>query len=674
MRQTLEEIIEAQGFLKKGFAKAKLWAGRHPAAVGLTTAAALYGFGLLSQVPHLETYRALDPLSLIAAAYIGYIGAKVAPKLLHSDYMQAQRKGVFKRLASHPWLVSASLTSPLLVQKLSKAVEYYREFSPLGFSYSLPGNIAGAVGHYASLALTAGLLCKFSSIFFTPSLMKSLKETFQIMKARASLKKLDGDLELKSTADQIRQRLQSGDHSAFAYHMHALLKFQLGEVDEGFLAYTEYFKNLKNTKNQIQAYDFYSVPMFHMIMKISDAAKRLWNPNSRPTIHGSLEGPVSSFSYFRNAEKVVSQLDRCIEEFPQKLELQTLKSLFLSSVGDMRANAEWKAAVAGFLSSPELLRESFGETVNAVYTLGPSEFFSKTLALKEHSSLSSLQKELQIKEHLDGVFRGHEAYSTVDVLLEPTPFEQANVLVMRYAPGSTFMERLETRGGEACLDLGKELARMTALMHAKSPQELSDKGRLKLILKAKSKLLSDELAAQLGDYARPIARELISNYRPVFESFQASIYGLNFDSHPEQFIISDHGTITRVDTEDKGVTPLQFDLVNLLEYGPYFTEAQKQEIIDEYIMQYNGHAPQKIIDKDHFMLLYRNAVVQRAISLCSAWSSTARRSMWRRRKEMLSAALNAIDQISQHNPEYYLEYEANYHGLGRALTKLQTLL
>ncbi len=675
---TLEEIIESQNFPERSFNKLKLLAGRHPALTGLATATTYYGLVLLSRFPFIYSY-APDYFSLVSALYFGYVGAKLSLKQLYSRYVKKD-KSLFARLTSHTWLTSAALAAPFFAMDLSKVIGYYTEFSAEGIDYSLQQNLVGAVGKYASLAFALGLLTKYMSVALNPSMVRDIKETIQIFNARAAYRQKSSPDQLRLAAAEMKSRLEAGNHSAFTYNMLGLLRFELGEFDEGFLAYTNFFSNLKNAESEIHSTDFYSMPMLRLFnrlllqpIKRHKERKSLWNLGLQ------LEASMANYQYSKDADSVVASLETCIEAYPQKLELQTLKSLFLTAIADERADPEWVKSIEGFFESPELVRESFGETANTVYTLGPSKFFTSTLALKEHKSLASLQEEYRLQQHISGLFEGYESYRTAEVLLEPRQFPTSeglrNVYLTRYAPGFTFMALLEAYGGTQSMSTAKELAKMTAIMHANSPEELSGKGRLHLALKVKSKLLSPEFKAIFGSDARKLARNIISNYRPVFNSFKDSIYGLNFDSHPEQFIVAgkpggNAGPFTRLDTEDKGVTPLQFDLVNLLEYGPFFSESQKQEIIHEYITEYNQHTAEIITDEHIFMLQYHNAVIQRAISLCSAWSSTARHSMWKRRKEVLDAALSSIEVLKQEYEDYYSAYESNYEGLSESLSEL----
>ncbi len=364
-------------------------------------------------------------------------------------------------------------------------------------------------------------------------------------------------------------------------------------------------------------------------------------------------------------------------------------SLFLETIDAEESvrQRQWGKVIALILGNPKFKQESIGETANLVYTFGPHRYLQTTFVFKENPELEVLQKEYELRNTLESLIKGLKQFRLPEVVVAPRSFtinnEQRNVYVMKRAPGITLMELIETAHVRDVMPFLYEVASFLGRLHASIPKTVSQRGKLHLALKVKSRLLYRELVEEIQAKApyvkyRNLVRVVIQNYRPVYETLKQAQWCFNLDSHPEQYIISKDGVITRVDTEDKSIVPQQFDLVNLIEYNPKLSYEDKQQIISAYIASFNSLAHEtglaKIKNKEAFMLAYHNAVIQRAISLCGAWSSTTRHSMKRHRKGMLKAALRAVRDIRKYHSDFYEQHNESYQNLEASLQKISELI
>jgi len=191
---------------------------------------------------------------------------------------------------------------------------------------------------------------------------------------------------------------------------------------------------------------------------------------------------------------------------------------------------------------------------------------------------------------------------------------------------------------------------------------------------------------ELGEYAekiqlkldslvpRHLTETIIKNYGPVVEAFslgEAKI-AYNKDAHPKNWNIWPYNVIEVLDTEKRKMTPVQFDLANLLEYDG-LSKDTKNYIIEEYIRAFNKHSKtDKIKDKKEFLYVYHNAVIQRALSIYESLSkSTTGQGI---RKDLISNALNSIGILKAgkiDSSEWHENYWKKYNVLDLALRDLK---
>lgn len=245
------------------------------------------------------------------------------------------------------------------------------------------------------------------------------------------------------------------------------------------------------------------------------------------------------------------------------------------------------------------------------------------------------------------LIKEHAKFEVPNVVHFALDMELGFVYLMLRSKGETLHDKILADDLNLFQDL-TNIADYLAFLHVSLPTEKSKKGELSIPLKLKSTLRNVELTVD-----RNKVFMILQNYRPVYNALKNAILVVNKDAHPEQWVL-DGDTVTALDWEDKGIVPIQFDLANLLEYSGSINNLFKERIIDGYIDSYNKYSGEEIIqDRVQFKLVYLNSVIQRALSLSSAWSSPKRSSMNLRRGQVINKALRAITRIKNEHPDYY---------------------
>ncbi|MBW3019550.1 aminoglycoside phosphotransferase family protein [Candidatus Woesearchaeota archaeon] len=353
----------------------------------------------------------------------------------------------------------------------------------------------------------------------------------------------------------------------------------------------------------------------------------------------------------RNAAWQSSRLGRDVADFKgeYRREAYVFHALLSSALHSSTAQQDWQDACNVVREGP--VWERIGETRSIVRIIKDSRFLSKSILFKESSSLEDLVQEAENIGALQEIVGDRAALP--EVLY--TSDEDDPFIVMRFLEGDTLLKRLESEDYSRVGDVVSLLAKV----HSYVPK---DAKRLSIPYYLRSRLISEHFGVP-----RELAKSVVSHYRPVYNSLEDSVWVYNKDAHPENWIISED-KIGIIDCEGKSLVPAQFDLVNLLEYGSFFSDEQKGEYIDLYLSRFRKPG------RSSFLLGYWNAVIHRMIGLSSAWSSPIRPSMHDKRKDAVARALHAIDVIESEFSDYFEQHKANYEGLRVDFQNIATLI
>ena len=348
-----------------------------------------------------------------------------------------------------------------------------------------------------------------------------------------------------------------------------------------------------------------------------------------------------------------------IFDSPLKKEAFCLDALVHHSLNARNSKDVWANFIRELKKEPVL--ERIAETKNPVRTLKGSRFLSKTIVLKDKKNKEDLDAEKDLTTHIKRIIG--DTYDVAEpIYITDVPIEGMYTYMMRHAEGQTLLEKFKQKDYFAL----PAVVGCLALIHARMPENIVRKGKLRIPLKLKRKLFDPDIALPRG-----LARAIINNYRPVYNTFKDAVYVYNKDAHPENWLVSDK--ITVLDCENEFLVPAQFDLVNLLEYSDYLTDKQKDAAIADYVGAYNKHSG-KNLNLHEFKLIYFNAVINRAISLCVAWSSKDRPTMHSERAKIIANAIHAIGRLKEEFTQYYECNAENYLVLQDSLVKIKELV
>jgi thiamine kinase-like enzyme len=371
-----------------------------------------------------------------------------------------------------------------------------------------------------------------------------------------------------------------------------------------------------------------------------------------------------------------SAINHFIELSKEGLELKVLAATAMSSLAKLpnyskkcaiKAAELWKESIEEL--APQLSpQDRLGESKNLVYELKNSKFLGSTIIFKAKNSRDELSQEKAVTETLEEIVADEKrCFVPAPLHITEKQIKIGNESLYVYASmierGQTLLQKINS-GAQTKEDFCS-IAGLLALIHAKFPAEKTY-GRLSIA----TTLYFDKLRNNAFAVPACLQKEIIKNYRPVYDSIAAQNFVYNKDSHPENWLIDDNGNITILDCEKSWLVPQQFDLANLLDYGDYLSyDKKKQIILDFYLPAYRKEMNLPI-DEKKFIAGYLNSVVHRSLALSSAWSSKDRQSLWPKRKALIDNAIDSIYNIAKEDPHYYGKYAVNYTKLAAALAKL----
>jgi len=359
-----------------------------------------------------------------------------------------------------------------------------------------------------------------------------------------------------------------------------------------------------------------------------------------------------------NKEQAQEELETAERIAPHDVDLKLLKAQFVEQENGFDSAVPIYSAVIDYLLEDDRDFERIGETVNPVLEYAPKKFIRSSLVFKK-GNLDDLVAEVHL---------GREARR----IAEPFGFKVPQPIGYFEKDGEYYSVQKRSPG-TSLLEIGinsdyENAAKFCAVMHAQMPRN-SPKGEEDIEGKIKAKLYDKNLDAN-----KQLAAQIIWNLAPVKEALKDSVYVFNGDFHPENFLVNPDRTIEGIDWEDKGLVPIAFDLVNLLEYRRHFTWQQKKNIIRTYVDEYNKHSNETEIDYKQFEFAYLNSVIPRAISLCAAWSQPHRKSLRKYRSDILDKAVEAINRIKDEHSDHYTKHKDNYTQLSKSMQRLSNML
>lgn len=443
---------------------------------------------------------------------------------------------------------------------------------------------------------------------------------------------------------------------------HIIYRLSINDLESSLTIYNRYLELDKSDESIYRSSRFRFAKLKHIADKETLGSYKEVKPDTEKTFEHLLELYfLYSFSQLENAE---TRRDELLESMVTNSRGDLGKNLALTllfhETKDNRLQNQLQKSANLIFSDEKYLEEQIGETTNKVYTVSNTRFIKGAFVFKELFSEVDIISEIKLRDEIESIIEGNEfgivkSYGYVKK-------EDKYVYVMRRSEGKKLFEILEANDKNSFKYLEKT-ARFLAQIHSKISTEGLEKESI--AYKTRSKLHASNF-----DVQKELSDTILQNYRPLFNLFENAIYGINKDAHPENWLVEKE-RITCLDTGKWNLVPLQFDLVNLLEYGKYLKWGEKKDIIKNYILEYNKHAEENITDVRNFELTYLAGVVHRSISLCSAWSSVGRPSMHPRRALIIDNGLEAMDIMKRDYAYFYEDNKTQLTNLYSGLIRLK---
>lgn len=367
--------------------------------------------------------------------------------------------------------------------------------------------------------------------------------------------------------------------------------------------------------------------------------------------------------------EIVKNLKKAIEVNPSYIPSYCLLAKISESLSFWNCDLEkkhylatpdfyWSKIIEIIAQNPELCEsKEVGETKNKVY-ISSFDKVNRIFVIKENKNRKILKDEKLItsllNEELKIANQNDFVLPHTSAIRKSPGNDDSYVYLIDFINGNTLLEQIKN----SHLQLEQILTntiKFLSFIHDKLKPDKFNLKRIDCLEHIKNKLKSYNLGG--------LEDKLINNLNPVLESFDDSNWVFNKDAHPENWIILKDKRICAIDFENKGLVPAEFDLANLLDYLPHFSDKEK----DILIKKYNEFSNSTKISR----LNYLNAVVYRGFCLYLEWSSPKRKAMYSKREEILKNINRAVKRIKKEEASYYKKHKNNYDNLEYILRNLK---
>jgi tetratricopeptide (TPR) repeat protein len=561
-----------------------------------------------------------------------------------------------------------------LEEILPKGIKYFHLRRPFATSAIVMGGLFGATILYRQT--------EFYTILKTMPAISFVYVAFGLilkMAKNISFKKNDSDLgwlllQYKlGKKDYVQKALEKFDTKKNPFYENVVdtrlseIYFSKGEYDEAFSRLSKLFKTIPEQYEYDRKYteifsDFrenINFSIFYYAMKK----------------HGKFNSYLALAAYYMKKgifDKAAETFKEGVEK-NKSVEANILFGLFLDYFDKKElAQEQWSKTIDMVLSDQTTQFENITDSRNKVYKIGRSKLLRNTFVFKENKDKNILEKEKELTELVSNLIRDNKNYSVPKPLAEIRMTNDSYFYVMKQNQGNTLLELMDSKDYNTDIVLENTVDYL-AYLHSVLTRENTSLENVSMPSKLKNRL---------RDHYFNISSELqfsiISNYRPVFKSLENADYVFIKDAHPQNWIYDeDKKSVVAIDFEPKGFQPIQTELTNLLEYTDYMSDEKKIELMKRYVSDYTFNTNCNSLNIDYFekfLLGYYNAVIDRAITLSSVWSSPDRTSFIKKRGNLLKKAIKSIDHIKDTFTDYYKTYSVEYENLKSCLSEIKVLV
>ncbi len=365
--------------------------------------------------------------------------------------------------------------------------------------------------------------------------------------------------------------------------------------------------------------------------------------------------PELSLYFSTLAANVADKLD-----LDEKIEIHVTEALFYKYLKSSFAEEKWISVCKLVDDLPNWIR--VGESRSVVKkVVGEGYFLEKVILCKESENLDDLIAEADLADFLDSKF----IRTTTPLYIEQPDSRGFYKYFLVCIEGKLLLDYLNEDNKKyisSCIDAIQRV-------HFTVPNEKVRFGKLDLRKSVEERFQNPNL---------PLSKSIINKLRswydfiiPFFES-EPDLWRYSMDSHPENILIDVWGRVNIIDTENKYLAPVVFDLANLFGYGKYFSYYEKAKGAEQYFSSLKRKSIN--ISSEKFDLLFWNSMIHRSYFLCSAWSDPLRSSLHEERDDLIDNALDAIDCMKKDYELFYDTHKNIYSNLEQGLIEVKDAL
>jgi len=428
---------------------------------------------------------------------------------------------------------------------------------------------------------------------------------------------------------------------------------------------TNYFSAMTSLRNAFDLLDgkmlkpSWSLKLYLQNLRFGSWLGRSLMPNE-PFYHmmsaftESLTNPERAWYYSELGRRVADHF-----ESDDKLEMYLFHALLASAQRRSDEEQSWADALE-YIAQTQKLNWS-GETRNKIWRL--SDTAGETLFVKGNSDREALLSECSATKTLESILED-DACAPRSLHVTDAPYDGYYAYAMRHIPGPTLSEKIK-EGDTSSLPL---VLKTLARIHARYPAD--GIARENMHQKIARKLETQYLA--IPD---DLKTTILANYRPVEQgATDDAFFAPNKDAHPENWIVGEKLGV--IDCEITALTPVTFDLANLLAYQDGISPEETKKCVFKYASHLRAETGDASLysSPEQLMRAYYNSVVHRVISLVVAWSEPGRERLFGERAPAINRALEAIYCLERQDPLYYHDHKRQYKTLAGALADLRTLV
>lgn len=557
------------------------------------------------------------------------------------------------KILEHPGLIALTVGLARAAQVFYTLNEVHnvQRYSHFQESKVLSLSLYSGIG----FGLIAGLSCILLGGISHSESRKNIKSSWDIVRTKLPFSKYS-ELELRESLEK-SSALNEGPIKTKNLVRIGNIYTKKGEKAKASIIYKEAIKSLLRETH----YNNYELLASAFSTDIISRVKRTLNTKN----YNSLE---TSIICLANGNLELSREILLEERFKAKSEeefTQINYLLFLAARYSNNQNLVDQTAVDFLNNLAENILEEIGTGKSKVIT-PVRDFLNHEIVIKL-GNYESLKKEFDMTKTIAQyvALSRDQRFSTIYPLSilsykHPQNPEINGIYLMDYEMGETLAKKLIIDSSGAKRNLN-DVADFLAYIHASIPLDLIQETRNH----------GEEISKRLSSLKKPIIpkhlQERIKSSLDVFlEPLKDSEIIYDKDAHSDNWMLTNHNRIVVLDCENRVKNNRERDIANLTDTWNFFTEAEKQSILERVNQSYSDYTGIKI-DAKKSRYAYLNSVVIKALEDIPSLSE---RKDFVRLNAVINNAYSAISNIKK---EFSREYSKCFTKINLMLYSIEKL-